>query len=371
MAATVTISDELRTFAKRPAPKSLGVYEPLRGLLFPHRVGSPADLRWLASPQLFMNSVTDRPFLVRQLFHTAIKSDAPLEAVLLLGITKRFPDLRSALCHCATHSRGQGMWVDRRARLAFDPLSPAGHATARWVAERRLKTPAKHERWLSTLVGVRVPGIVAQGHCVAVIADLRERILYFFDPEAQGDGRDSATADFCLAATSIDAIQHMLRGAGLPPSFKWRQRIVLSTRTLVGPQHLQNTASAGAGPNLAGANTCSAWCILFIHLLHLHAGRLDPLQLAQLMVDKSVRPHLRQVIARYGTVISTTKLPPAIARERQVTVRRWKSLDKRAKLTRYRALVPIVGAKKAAPKPAPAVKASPAPRRSRAINYRG
>lgn len=363
------ISEELRTFAKRPAPKSLGVYEPLRALLYPHRVGSPADLRWLSSPQLFMNSVTDRPFLVRQLFKTAIGSDSPLEAVLLLGITKRFPDLRSALCHCATHTRGQGLWVDRRARLAFDPLSPAGHATARWVAERRLKKlPPAKQRWLSTLVGVRVPGIVAQGHCVAVIADLRERALYFFDPEAQGDGGDSSTADFCLAATSIDAIQHMLRGAGLPPSFKWRRRIVLSTRTLVGPQHLQNASNTG-GPNLAGANTCSAWCILFIHLLHLHAGRLDPLQLAQLMVDKAVRPHLRQVIARYGTFISTIKLPPAVARERQITVRRWKSLDKRAKLTRYRALASAV-VKRAAPKSAPPVKASPAPRRPRAINYR-
>lgn len=331
-------------FSRIEEPEKLGVFEPLRKFLYPFPVGSAEDRRWLRSPMLFMNTTTDRPFLLRQMFlnHGIQKSaitcgltyGSPLESVILIdNVNEQTKDLREALSACVEQSRDMGKWAAQHSSLVYDSMSLAGCDSARWIREKKAALCASKGKWFFMIVGVRVRGIVAQGHAVLFMANIETGETYLFDPNARGD-----KAEFCLAATVFESVQRLFKKAGLDKGHRWNRRVVIGQRIRYGPQYAQNT-KPGKGPDIAGAATCSAWCVLFAHLFLLHKGKVDPVSLAESMTDPMVVPYLRQIIGRYGIALSTVRLSAGLQQQRQITIAKWQRMTRKQKLSRYRSLV--------------------------------
>lgn len=98
--------------------------------------------------------------------------------------------------------------MDPDAKLVADPMSLSGAHTLAWAKARRA---AKPPRWITAIVGVRVPHIAAVGHAVVFIADTVKRCVYLFDPDAVYDD----PTDFCLASTVVALMQRFLPDSGL------------------------------------------------------------------------------------------------------------------------------------------------------------
>lgn len=323
----------ISVFSRRFLTKrELGIYSFVHLFLFPYRPGSDQDITWLSAEPTYMNAVTDRPYIIRQLF---FPRPPPLELTVFMGSGE---NLSQSSVEAIPRAENAGVDYDPLATLKYDSLSPSAAFTAtKWHAE-----PRGDHSWLVMLVSIRAPDVEhSEGHLVVILANVRQATLCLFDPDNMPmlDNADPLNKlQSILTHTALHLIGQFLinRIAGLPVSFRWTKRQVLPLNQS-GPQAIQDTRDIHhAGLNIAGTDTCSAWCILFIHLMILTARNPD--YVAREMVAPSQWPHLRLVIARYGAFLSNLILKPAIARLQRAARRRWNNISSSERQHRFKAL---------------------------------
>jgi len=311
------------------SPLQLGIYRFVRPFLFPFEPGTPRDIKWLSAEPIYMNAVTDRPYLVRQLFSPL---PPPLELSVFMGSGA---DLGQSSRQALERATARGLPFDPLARLRYDTLSPSSTFTAtEW-------TTSFVDKWIVMLVSIRSPDVEhSEGHLVAVLANAAQATIYVFDPNneplLEGSADPTTRLQCVLTQTTLHLVGDFFLGRieNLPPGFAWRRREVLPWRH-PGPQAIQDSEDLHSTIlNLAGPDTCSAWCILFVHLLLLtHRG---PVAVANAMVAQPQWPHLRLVIARYGAFLSNLGLAPSISRQRSRARRRWLDLSPASRAHRFR-----------------------------------
>jgi hypothetical protein len=189
------MDERIARFAKQSEPRMMGVYESLRKLIFPFPAGSERDVQWLTTRQVFMNAVTDRPFISKELFRRlkiTTKSKAPictsgwpLEVTVMLGdACGKSGSLTDALQESLKRARAKNSWIDSDARLVIDPLSETSAATLEWMRKGSAGACSgnREKKWVTAIVGVRVPHKATSGHAVIFAANIADRTTIYSIP---------------------------------------------------------------------------------------------------------------------------------------------------------------------------------------------